>query len=143
MAYGVEMRVPFLDANLLAYAFALPASDRIHHGVQKVILRQALQSVIPGQTLDRPKQQVQTPQREWFRTALRPAIRDVLEGGKFWDRGWVEKSRGRQALEEYFAGYGDNSFFIWQWVNLELWAQQFLDRRVQPLSAPAESIMVP
>jgi asparagine synthase (glutamine-hydrolysing) len=128
MAYGVEMRVPFLDAELLAYAFALPAVDLIQRGTQKFILRQAMRSLIPPQTLDRPKQQVQTPQREWFRTTLRPAIRDVLEGGKFWERGWVDRGNGRRALEQYFAGYGDNSFFIWQWVNLELWAQQFLDK---------------
>jgi asparagine synthase (glutamine-hydrolysing) len=127
MAHGIELRPPFLDAHLLAYAFALPASDRIHRGTQKYILREGLRDIVPPSVLDRPKQQVQTPQREWFRETLGPAILEVLEDGAFWQRGWVDRERGRLALNQYFAGNGDNSFFIWQWVNLELWAREFID----------------
>jgi len=67
--------------------------------------------------------------REYFLKALRPAILDVLVGGAFWERGWVDPARDRLALEQYFAGQGDNSFFIWQWVNLELWARHFIDQK--------------
>jgi hypothetical protein len=30
-------------------------------------------------------------------------------------------------IKAFFQGEGDNSFFLWQWINLEMWAQQYLD----------------
>jgi hypothetical protein len=32
--------------------------------------------------------------------------------------------RGEHSLESFFQGKGDNSFFLWQWVNLAIWADQ-------------------
>jgi hypothetical protein len=29
-------------------------------------------------------------------------------------------------MESFFTGEGDNSFFLWQWINLEMWAQHML-----------------
>ena len=40
-------------------------------------------------------------------------------------------------MEAFFAGAGDNSFFLWQWLNLELWAQRVLDR--PPVEPAAET----
>jgi len=44
-----------------------------------------------------------------------------------WQRGWVDRKPGLAAMEAFFNGVGDNSFFLWQWINLEMWAQAFLD----------------
>jgi hypothetical protein len=30
-------------------------------------------------------------------------------------------------METFLRGEGDNSFFLWQWINLEMWAEHFLD----------------
>jgi len=127
MAVGTELRPPFLDHRLLAYEFSLPAEDRISHGVTKAILRRAARRLLPDAVRLAAKRSVQTPQREWFRGELREWVRDHIDRESFWKRGWVKRQAALAAMEAYFHGEGDNSFFLWQWINLELWAEYFLD----------------
>jgi asparagine synthase (glutamine-hydrolysing) len=129
MAVGTELRPPFLDHRLLAYEFALPATDRIHRGVSKAILRRAAARLLPDAVRLASKRSVQTPQREWFRGELRDWVRERVDTATFWARGWVDRRQAVAAMDGFFEGAGDNSFFLWQWINLELWAQEFLDRR--------------
>jgi len=127
MAVGMELRPPFLDHRLLAYEFALPANERICGGRSKVILRRAAVRLLPDAIRMASKRSVQTPQREWFRGVLQDWVRERIDTPSFWNRGWVDRKRGLRAMESFFQGEGDNSFFLWQWINLEMWAQQFLD----------------
>lgn len=127
MAVGTELRPPFLDHRLMAYAFALPADDLIDKGVSKAILRRAVGRLLPDAVRMASKQSVQTPQREWFRGELQGWVRERIDTPSFWQRGWVDETKGKAAMAAYFRGEGDNSFFLWQWLNLEIWAQTFID----------------
>jgi asparagine synthase (glutamine-hydrolysing) len=127
MAVGTELRPPFLDHRFLAYAFALPPEDHIYLGSSKAILRRAAARLLPDAVRLASKRSVQTPQREWFRNELREWVRERIDVPSFWNRGWVDRKRGCVAMESFFRGEGDNSFFLWQWINLEMWAQQFID----------------
>ena len=127
MAVGTELRPPFLDHRLLAYEFALPAEDRIYNGTSKAILRRAAARLLPDAVRMASKRSVQTPQREWFRGELKDWVRERIDTPSFWARGWVDPDKGRAAIEGFIAGEGDNSFFLWQWINLELWAETFLE----------------
>ncbi|MBI4375861.1 MAG: asparagine synthase (glutamine-hydrolyzing) [Elusimicrobia bacterium] len=136
MAVGCELRPPFLDHRLLAYAFALPASDLIQGKQSKAILRQASRLLLPENIRLAPKRSVQTPQREWLRGPLQDWARQIVDSPGFWQRGWVDRQKGLAAMEAFFRGESDNSFFIWQWINLELWARMHLDR-----NAPASTVI--
>ena len=127
MAVGTELRPAFLDHRLLAYEFALPPDDLICLGVSKAILRRAVSGLLPDALRIASKRSVQTPQREWFRGVLQPWVRERVDTPSFWNRGWVDKPRALGAMESFFRGEGDNSFFLWQWINLETWAQQLID----------------
>jgi asparagine synthase (glutamine-hydrolysing) len=48
MAHGVEVRSPFMDWRLVAFAFSLPASSKIGGGYTKRILRSALHGILPA-----------------------------------------------------------------------------------------------
>ncbi len=85
------------------------------------------------------KRSVQTPQREWFRNELKEWVRDRVDQSSFWQRGWIDRKAGMQALDQFLGGKGDNSFFIWQWINLEMWAQSFLDV-ASPLSTKVSAL---
>ncbi len=121
MAVGSELRPPFLDHRVLAYAFALPPEDLIQGQIGKVLLRDALAREIPDAVRRASKRSVQTPQREWFRDELADWVRASIEEGQLWDRGILDERRSRLAMEGYLAGQGDNSFFLWQWINLGHW----------------------
>jgi asparagine synthase (glutamine-hydrolysing) len=128
MAFGCELRPPFLDHRLLAYMFALPAEDRVHDGATKALLRDAAERLLPDVVRLASKRSVQTPQREWFRGPLATWVREHVDTDRFWQRGWVDRARAVPAMERFLAGEGDNSFFLWQWIALERWAQTYLDQ---------------
>ena len=130
MAVGTELRPPFLDHRLLAYEFALPPEELICRGVSKALLRRAAARLLPDALRLTAKRSVQTPQREWFRGPLQQWVRERIDTPSFWKRGWVDRTTAIHAMEAFFRGGGDNSFFLWQWINLEIWAQQLLDSAV-------------
>lgn len=127
MAVGMELRPPFLDHRLLGYEFALPREDFISKGTSKNILRRVGTNYLPNSIRMAAKHSVQTPQREWFRGELQEWVRDRIDTESFWGRGWIDRKKGKRAMDSFFNGQGDNSFFLWQWINLEIWARQFLD----------------
>ena len=129
MAYGVELRVPFLDHRLVEYSFSMPADQKIRAGVQKALLRRVMQEQIPEINRDHVKRQVQTPQREWLSTTLRPVINDLIHSASFRQRPYFDVARVQAEFDRYCQDpdrYG-NSFFIWQWFSLEKWFQMFID----------------
>ncbi len=61
LAHGVEGRVPFLDRRVVAIANSLPDSAKIHDGIEKYVLREALRGRLPEGVRLRPKQPFMAP----------------------------------------------------------------------------------
>jgi len=124
MMWGIELREPFLDYRLVERAFALSVRWKIRDGVHKYLLRKIASRYVPEGVALAPKRAVQTPQREWMREALHPWVEEMIHqaldeyGGR-----WLETDAVWKAYQEYRSGAGDNSFFLWQWVSLGMWAQ--------------------
>lgn len=130
MAYSRELRVPFLDHRLVEFGFGIP--EKFLFGAQgsKLLFRKLLAKRASGGVAFSVKRSVQSPQREWLANGWQELVREVLGSKSFLEREWVDPKKARQAYELYLSGKQENSFFIWQWVNLELWARTFLDRNV-------------
>jgi asparagine synthase (glutamine-hydrolysing) len=68
MAFGIESRVPFLDYRLVEFLLGLPEEFIYHLGVRKVILRNALQKLVPESILKRrDKMGFVTPEELWLK----------------------------------------------------------------------------
>lgn len=126
MAWGVEVRVPFLDHPLVEHLFTVPASTLLRNGLTKSLLRVVAQRYLPEEQLRLPKLYVAAPQREWVKTALRGAIEEMIEDSILAAEGYVAKDVLRRQFLDYAAS-GDlgNSFFVWKFMNLELWYRRF------------------
>jgi asparagine synthase (glutamine-hydrolysing) len=55
MAYGVEQRCPYLDHDLVEYAFSCPRELRVDNVSGKVLLRRYLERMLPTQLIDMSK----------------------------------------------------------------------------------------
>ena len=125
MQYSTELREPFLDHRLFELALRQPPERKLEGGVRKVLLRRLARDLVPSGVVEAPKRPLQTPQREWLRGPLRDWARANIEeafvavGGAWLDRRAVE-----EAWSRYVGGESDNSFFVWQWVNLGLMASR-------------------
>ncbi|HZT90906.1 MAG TPA: asparagine synthase (glutamine-hydrolyzing) [Gaiellaceae bacterium] len=70
MAVGLEVRVPFLDQELVRIALGIPQAAQLDGGGTKPLLRRAVSGVIPPDVLARPKQGFRMPVDEWFLARL-------------------------------------------------------------------------
>lgn len=129
MAFGVELRQPFLDYRLVEFAFALPPHYKIHQTMGKYILRRAMAGRLPDDVVWCGKRPVVTPQREWMSTTLRDWVLEIIHSSSFAQRGWFDAKTVQMRFTEMLRTGINNGFPIWQWICLELWHQRFIDNR--------------
>jgi len=78
LAFGVEVRLPFLDHRLVEATARLRAQDIARDGCTKVLLRRAMQDRLPQELLQRKdKFAFSVPQARWMRGELRRAVREA------------------------------------------------------------------
>jgi asparagine synthase (glutamine-hydrolysing) len=143
MSVSKELRVPFLDHRLVEFAFGVPTSLLIGRRGTKALFRKVASRLVPEQLASAPKRSVQSPQREWLAREWQQRVTDILESESFRNRRWVDPALARNLYSEYAAGAHANSFFIWQWLNLELWAKNYLDQKPVASTASATPSSLP
>ncbi|MGH9769317.1 MAG: asparagine synthase-related protein, partial [Blastocatellia bacterium] len=121
MRASTELREPFLDHRLFELALRQPLERKINDGIGKWMLRQMTGRMLPGGVVEAPKRPLQTPQREWLRGPLSPWAQDRIEAAlERFGGSWLESDAVRSAWQSYCRGESDNSFYIWQWISLDL-----------------------
>ena len=83
MKNSLEVRVPFLDHNLVEFAFNLPAKYKVGEGMKKRIMQDGFRDLLPKELYNRPKQGFEVPLLDWFKTDLKGLIEDDLLSDDF------------------------------------------------------------
>ena len=83
MANSLEVRVPFLDFELVNYVFSLPAEYKVKGNIRKRILQDAFKEILPPEIYHRPKHGFEVPLLKWFRNELFSLINDDLLNDDF------------------------------------------------------------
>lgn len=76
MANSLEVRVPFLDHDVVNYVFQLPDQFKIDAKGRKKILRDTFRDDLPDELYQRSKQGFEVPLLDWFRGDLKERITD-------------------------------------------------------------------
>lgn len=127
MSRSKELRVPFLDHRVVEFGFGVPSSRLLSGGTTKALFRKIALRWVSADVANTPKRSVQSPQREWLADDWHQLVLRIIGSESFGQRGWIDPAGARDAYERYRRGHRTNSFPIWQWLNLELWARTFLD----------------
>jgi asparagine synthase (glutamine-hydrolysing) len=123
MRSSTELREPFLDHRLFELAMRQPEGRKIMNGSRKMMLRQIARDLLPASLAEAPKRALQTPQREWLRGPLREWATDCIEAAlAARGREWLDEKLVRASWRAYCDNQGNNSFYVWQWINLGLMA---------------------
>ena len=121
MMHSTELREPFLDHRLFEIAFRQPPDRKIRNGTHKWLLRQIAHDLLPEGVVEAPKRPLQTPQREWLRGPLRSWAEACIEEAISAYGGiWLDPQVVYREWKAFLNGQSDNSFYVWQWVNLGL-----------------------
>ena len=127
MAFSCELREPYLDHRVVEFLFRLPGRQKIRLGHSKFLLRHAMVGRLPDSVRLSGKRAVVTPQREWLRTLLRPQVEEIIHSRSFAEHELFDVREVHRTYRRFRAGEGRNSFFVWQWMNTELWFRRFID----------------
>lgn len=126
MQFSIELRVPFVRKSLLEFALSLPESFLYNNRLGKLPIRKLLShytSDIPNPY--EPKSYIQSPQSTWLTQEFIDFTRSILLSESFLSRPWIDADFILDFVSNSLNTERPNSFFIWQWINLELWSRSF------------------
>ncbi|WGK63809.1 asparagine synthase (glutamine-hydrolyzing) [Croceiramulus getboli] len=125
MASSTELREPFLDHQLVEYAFAQPEAYKRKGVINKFLLRLLIEQKVGSTISYAPKRPLQTPQREWLAGPLKPWVASKIKGLKHSPvEEWFDHEKLQKYWKEYQEGDQQFSFHIWQWLNTALLLEQ-------------------
>jgi len=128
MAASIESRVPFLDYVLVEFAATIPAPLKTRGLSGKMVLKRAVEDLLPKEILLRRKMGFPTPWRGWLNGPQLDVIEALLLEPCSLDRGLFRQEALRRLFAEHRARQADHGDKIWRLLNLELWHRMFLDR---------------
>jgi asparagine synthase (glutamine-hydrolysing) len=127
MAANLEVRVPFLNREMIDLAARMPPDLKLHGFKRKYILKRALEKVLPHDVVWRKKAGFGAPIRSWLRGPLQPLVDDLLSEATVRRRGLFRSEEVRRIINANLSGREDYNLQVFQLLNLELWHRQFLD----------------
>jgi asparagine synthase (glutamine-hydrolysing) len=124
MASSIEARAPYLDWPLVEFATSLPVDGRASWTTSKVLLRDAMEGLVPLETLQRGKHAFRAPLMDWLRDGLGDPVRELMLGGNGVASGVLD----RKSVERLWQGELDfwGARRIWSIAVLELWLQSVM-----------------
>jgi len=151
MAHGLETRVPFLDNDLVDFAMRLPVSlklnnpeaqgERINENDPgpkalkyfnrtrdgKVVLRQAMQGLLPEEILSGAKQGFSAPDASWFKGESLAYVHRQLITGKANIYDYLDRKTVGSLVMEHLDGKQNRRLLIWSLLNFEWWLRQYMN----------------
>jgi asparagine synthase (glutamine-hydrolysing) len=127
MAHSLEVRVPFLDNELVDFAMTVPADVKLRGGQSKRLFREAMIGMLPENVRNRDKTGFTPPQAAWFRHEQIGYTERLLLSDRAQGRGLWRADFLRRTLEEHRAGKKDRRLLLWTMICLEWWHRIFED----------------
>jgi asparagine synthase (glutamine-hydrolysing) len=128
MAAGVEVRVPFLDLDLVDFAARIPLALKQRGQVGKWILKKAMEPFLPHDVINRPKSGFGAPLRRWMRHELRELLGDLLSVDSLKRRGLFDAAAVQRLIASNDTGKVDASYTLLSLLCIEIWCRRFVDR---------------
>ena len=129
MAWGLEVRVPFLDHQLVELAARMPPELKLREG-GKYPLKAVARGLIPDAVIDRPKGYFPVPALKYVRGPFLDLMRDILNSDAcirrgLYQRDYVAKLLAAPEAPEHFTRI--NGSKLWHLALLEWWLQVHVD----------------
>lgn len=125
MAVSLESRIPFLDKNIVQFAWSLPLDLKMKNNNGKYLLKQLAYKYIPKELLDRPKKGFGVPLDSWLRNDLREWGGDLLSESTLKRQGILNADLIQTIWQEQQNNQSDYNHMLWSVLMLQSW----LDKR--------------
>jgi asparagine synthase (glutamine-hydrolysing) len=122
MAHSLELRVPFVDKDIVEFVERLPANVKVRNGSQKWLHRQVCRAYLPSSILKRPKRGFAVNVvDEWFSGAIDSRISEALLDGGSRIYQYLRPKTVRELFDQHASGRHDNHKILFSLVVFEEW----------------------
>lgn len=128
MAASVEVRVPFLDPELVELAARIPDRFKQRGRIGKWVLKKAMEPHLPHDVIYRPKTGFGAPLRRWMRYELREMLGNLLSEESLRRRGLFDPAAVRRLIADNDDGRRDAAYTLLSLLCIEIWCRRFVDR---------------
>ena len=116
MRYGLEVRSPFLDNDVVDFMRKIPYVYKLRHGRTKFLLKRAMKPLLPTETIERGKKGFGVPIGQWFqRGAIEFDLAKPLPP--------IRTEFIARSLAEHMNGKVDHRMLLWNFIALQSWMQ--------------------
>lgn len=129
MACGIEVRLPFLNRNVVTTASMVDVKLKQKGSIGKWILKKAAEKLLPNNIIYRPKTGFGVPLRIWLKKDLTPIINKYLNEECIKTRGIFKPEKIQHILRDVLQGKADYTYTIFALICFEMWCQIFIDNK--------------
>ncbi|MEQ8905764.1 asparagine synthase (glutamine-hydrolyzing) [Ekhidna sp.] len=128
MANSLEVRVPFLDKDLVAFARSLPPHYKVDKNRRKTVLQDAFEHILPKELHHRSKKGFEVPMLSWMKNELNTSINEVVFDEPFLkDQGVFNPLLVMGLKEKLFSqNPGDVHSTLWTIYVFQIWYKKWM-----------------
>jgi len=127
MQHGVEIRNPFLDHRVVAFALNLEKNKKINKSAQKIILKKTFGNLLPAAIFERSKKGFEVPLHKWLSGNFNSSIeKDILNKTKIEEENILNYAYIKVLKDNLHSKYpGDSAAKLWAIIVFERWLTNF------------------
>lgn len=125
MAHSLEVRVPYLDREVVEFVERLPADYKVRNGKGKWLHRKVCKDYLSQEILKRKKRGFAVNVvDEWFRSSLNDKLNFVFKNNESMIYKFLKPDAVRKLVAEHVSGENDNHKILFSLVVLEEWMEK-------------------
>src|SRR5581483_1040543 len=122
MAHSLELRVPFVDKEVVEYVERLPANLKVRNGTRKWLHRQVCHTYLPPEVIKRKKRGfASNVVDDWFRSSIDSRMVDIFLDGSSRVYQYLQPTAVRTLFDQHASGRHDNHKILFSLIVLEQW----------------------
>ena len=126
MLASIETRVPFVDTDIVEFAFNLPSNFKINKSKKKIILKDAFRDIIPKEIVGASKKGFGVPVGEWLKSDLKDEFIKYLEDSFLENQRLFTGQYIKDVWMEHLMGKKNNSTQIWAFFVFQKWYERYI-----------------
>lgn len=126
MAYGLEVRPPLVDHELLELAATIPSELKVREGETKWLFKQTYAGRLPGTVTQRAKQGFEIPVDEWLRGPLCEVFQEAVLSPTAAVRELLDQATAQDLYRQHLRGVGRHGAVLWSLLVLGRWAERYV-----------------
>lgn len=128
-SWGLDLKIPFIDPDMVEAFFSLPSSIKLPEYQSKAILHRAMKEMLPGEILHRKKAGLRTPIHRWLKSEIKEMAQEIILGSS--KRGWFKASMLEKMYQEHISDTADRTPQLAALLFLETWCRLFIDDSIR------------